>query len=564
MKFLAHISQTMAMRWRLGSVLIISIVSLLLIGWVGLFAVQSLNRMVASLASDTISSMEMINSLEKSLKDCQISLLEITLPGITDAEIEAAYHRSKAELQKFDTQLKKLSTLKIDSAEAEPIQAIANSWTDFQTEINQSLDQVITGSAADREIFADRYRKKIEVLRGAIQQNLDHISTRNTEASSQQRAAAESLTQKSRLGMLGMVAFLLFVIAMSGLFLIQNIDRSLHSIMKSVLTHSHEVFESAQRVEGLSQTLDEGAHGTSQSLQICVANLTEITQMVDKAHQNASRSTQLASLAQEASVAGDQSVAQIAEAMQTIEASTQEFVRNMEDRAKDVTTIAHIFHDVTDKARLINDIVFQTKLLSFNASVEAARAGEYGKGFAVVAEEVGKLSKMTGDVANQISNLLADSSVKVNAIAERIQDSSNQVRSHATTAVKAGIACVDKGRDQLKAIVQHSIDVKFNTDQISTATREQSQAIQEIANSLHQLHQMADTNANKAHDSSDIVHKLLASAEKMEKTVEHLRTFLDGTAAPLHATAVAPDQFEEELDDVDDDKDENESMPQVG
>ncbi len=87
---------------------------------------------------------------------------------------------------------------------------------------------------------------------------------------------------------------------------------------------------------------------------------------------------------------------------------------------------------------------------------------------------------------------------------------------------------MDKGRDHLKAIVQHSIDVKFNTDQISAATREQSQAIQEIADTLLQLQKMADANANKAHDSNDIVHKLLGSAGKMEKTVEHLQVFLDG------------------------------------
>ncbi|MBC7465119.1 MAG: hypothetical protein H7256_03945 [Bdellovibrio sp.] len=48
--------------------------------------------------------------------------------------------------------------------------------------------------------------------------------------------------------------------------------------------------------------------------------------------------------------------------------------------------------EIGNKTKVINDIVFQTKLLSFNASVEAARAGEHGKGFAVVAEEVGKLA----------------------------------------------------------------------------------------------------------------------------------------------------------------------------
>jgi len=567
LNFLSYISQKMAMRWRLGAVLIVSTLSLILIGWAGVSTVQAVNRMVITLSVDTIPSMAIITALEKSLKDCQTGLLELILPGTSDAEVEASYNRTKSDIQVFDEHLKKLSSLNLASVKAEEIKAIEASWAELQTEINRSLDLVISGSAADRETFAERYRKHIEILRGAIQKNLDQIASWNAAQSATQRSEAETLTQRSRWGMLAMVSFLLIFIAASGLLLIRNIDGALHSIMESVRTHSHEVFESAKRVDEVSQALDEGAQGTSSSLHLCVSNLTEITHMVDKSHQNANRSTHLASMAREASLAGDQAVTQIADAMQAIEASTEEFVRNMEERAKDVTTIANIFHEVTEKAKLINDIVFQTKLLSFNASVEAARAGEYGKGFAVVAEEVGKLSKMTGEVAGQISKLLADSTEQVNAIAVRIQDTSTQVRSHATKAVKSGIARVDKGREHLKSIVQHSIDVKFNTDQISTATREQSQAIQEIADSLLQLQKTADTNAGKAHDSNDIVHKLLDSAGKMEQTVEQLRTFLDGLAAQDKPFSVPEEDYEEaeELDELpSENQDDTTKYPKIG
>lgn len=55
---------------------------------------------------------------------------------------------------------------------------------------------------------------------------------------------------------------------------------------------------------------------------------------------------------------------------------------------------ASISAGIKGKRKVINQIVFQTKLLSFYASVEVARAGESDKGFAVVAEEVGNLATM--------------------------------------------------------------------------------------------------------------------------------------------------------------------------
>ena len=73
-----------------------------------------------------------------------------------------------------------------------------------------------------------------------------------------------------------------------------------------------------------------------------------------------------------------------------------------------------LISEIGNKTKVINDIVFQTKLLSFNASVEAARAGEHGKGFSVVAEEVGNLAHMSGNSAKEITQLLESSINRVN------------------------------------------------------------------------------------------------------------------------------------------------------
>lgn len=68
--------------------------------------------------------------------------------------------------------------------------------------------------------------------------------------------------------------------------------------------------------------------------------------------------------------------------------------------------------------KLINDIAFQIKLLSFNASVEAARAGEAGKGFAVVADSIKDLSDKTQVSINEIAVIVEEVNVKMEETVE--------------------------------------------------------------------------------------------------------------------------------------------------
>lgn len=80
---------------------------------------------------------------------------------------------------------------------------------------------------------------------------------------------------------------------------------------------------------------------------------------------------------------------------------------------------------IREKTKVIDEIVFQTRLLSFNASVEAARAGEHGKGFAVVAEEVGSLAQMSGSAAKEISAILAEGVSKAESLTARTTTQEN-------------------------------------------------------------------------------------------------------------------------------------------
>jgi len=150
---------------------------------------------------------------------------------------------------------------------------------------------------------------------------------------------------------------------------------------------------------------------------------------------------------------------------------------------------------INDSIGVIDQIAFQTNILSLNAAVEAATAGEAGKGFAVVAQEVRSLASRSADAAREIKSIVENATVKANTGKEI---ANNMLHSYQN--------------------LNENIDKTINLiKDVDTASKEQQMGIEQINNAVTQLDQQTQQNAAVALKTNDIA---LTTQELSEKIVE--------------------------------------------
>ncbi len=181
----------------------------------------------------------------------------------------------------------------------------------------------------------------------------------------------------------------------------------------------------------------------------------------------------------------------------------------------EISSVTQTMAQIKSKANIINDIVFQTKLLSFNASVEAARAGEHGKGFAVVAEEMGNLARASGEAAKEIESILTTSVDRTKSQIDRVTGALEKVAQETITAINEVSAKTNEIRSSFSKLQEFSKNTEMKAQQISNATGEQkigvdeiSQALQNLETTSHQLDQMAASGNKNAADLATVIEQI--------------------------------------------------------
>ncbi len=314
----------------------------------------------------------------------------------------------------------------------------------------------------------------------------------------------EALASVKRLEYITLIITLAVSIIIVGftLFFSTRISAKLNEVAYRLGRSSKTLSKSSEHIFESSQDISEASNQQASSLQETTSSLNEISSMVAKSTDNVEIATDLSQTNQKNVQKGQEIIKDLKTKIQKIHDNSNLLISSVDENSRELEKLKDVIAEIVQKTEVIDDIVFQTKLLSFNASVEAARAGIHGKGFSVVAQEVGALAHMSGNASKEISALLERSKEQVDYTVESGQKKMDDVVKEGRTAIDEGLEALKSFNDILSQIDKSSHQVNLTIRDIYVSAKEQSVGVNEISQAMNQLDSVTQLNTKIAHDSA--------------------------------------------------------------
>ncbi|MGB7398971.1 methyl-accepting chemotaxis protein [Castellaniella sp.] len=271
----------------------------------------------------------------------------------------------------------------------------------------------------------------------------------------------------------------------------QRMQEGLARMVAQVRSGVGEIRIGSQEIFAGNTDLSSRTEQQAASLQETAASMEQLASTVRQNADNAAQADQLAKSAADVALRGGEAVSSVAETMAGITDSSSK---------------------MADIVSVIDGIAFQTNILALNAAVEAARAGEQGKGFAVVAGEVRSLAQRSAQAAKEIKGLIDDSVVRVRQGSERAQDA---------------------GRI-MEEVVRSVQGVTAIMNEISAASREQSEGIGQINTAVTDMDQVVQQNAALVQEAASAAGSLQEQAENLGAAVSVFQISKGGDVIDVH------------------------------
>ena len=383
----------------------------------------------------------------------------------------------------FRTAIEKSEKLDLDDSTKAALASVEQPLNEYTKLASELAKKAIQDPAAGESGMAD-FGKKFQDLERSMSTASGLIESR-AEAIKASSEASKKLFLNFLFVGIGSSILLLNVV---GWIVAKSIPRSFMLLIDRLAIGAAQIESASGHIASSSESLASSTTEQAASLEETSASLEEIASMTKNNAENSREAKDLTGAMREVADTGASDMDKMAHAMAAIKESSN--------------NIAKII-------KTIDEIAFQTNILALNAAVEAARAGEAGMGFAVVAEEVRNLALRSASAARETAEKIEDS----------IQKSSAGVQINAKVSLSlADIVTKARQADELVA-------------QISIASNEQSQGIDQINSSVSQMDAMTQNNAAGAEESANVSADLRTQSTQLTQLVQELQTLVGGKSS---------------------------------
>ena len=375
------------------------------------------------------------------------------------------------------------------------------------------------GKATLEELVAGKWKQKNVVKQEAVVESIDHSGhgvfsiSRKLKLDDKhewdiviQQGVKESKASVHKMLIVSFVLFLLVATAISlfGMWFSRDLNKAFSLSAVTMTAANEQVGDVSQDVSKVATSVQTGAQRQSAAIQETSAALEEITQLARTTASLSNESKSKSVHCEKQARTGLTKIEELMNAIGSVEKSSGFTLEQVNKANASFRDLMGIINLITTKTGVINDIAFQTKLLSFNAAVEAARAGEHGRGFAVVADEVGKLAISVSGAATEINQLLDTSSANMTKMIEENSNGLERATSETQGEISKSKKVANECNDFFMSLSTLVNEINLSLIQLEQAGNEQAAGIQEINKAVIEI----STSNNENVENSNVIFSL--------------------------------------------------------
>ena len=525
----------------------VSVLSLLLVGFVGLFVANKGTESIRQINEGAQPRIQALGEVRQIFMESRINIYALFL-NTDQMEMDSLEQRLGGSIGEIDMKLKNYEKLIAGDEDKKLLEADVANVKAFMDYFSNEIMPLLRDG--ENEKARDLLMSKLAPLGYNTLKGFNTHMEHNTKLSAESTSQAVAAAVKGRIVSIGAMALGFVAVGALGFFLLTNIRASLRQIQSMVnrietdldftvrvdVKKHDEIGQTTSALNRLLDKLQDNLNSIAAGAQSVAAAANEMsstsTHVATASTQQSEAASDMAATVEEMTVSinhvadrsleanrissesgrlassGEEVIGHTVEDMNEIASTVNEaaaLIQQLEANSQQISNVVAVIRDVAD----------QTNLLALNAAIEAARAGEQGRGFAVVADEVRKLAERTSTSTKEISSTIDT----MRASASNAVDSMQGVVSR----VALGVERAQEANTSIKQIGEGSRNAVHMVEEITEAIREQGTATNNIAMQVERIAQMSEESSAAAANSAQAAQDLDRLAGDMQRIVSAYR-----------------------------------------